>query len=76
MQSETLNTDIDLMFIITSDEHYCKVIEVKISLLFSSVQQRKESETQCQTDSKFELDSKDPKEVVITETRPSEYVSR
>ncbi|XP_057197657.1 eukaryotic translation initiation factor 2-alpha kinase 3 isoform X2 [Triplophysa rosa] len=38
--------------------------------------QRKESETQCQTDSKFELDGKEPEEVVITETRPSEYVSR
>ncbi|KAA0717792.1 Eukaryotic translation initiation factor 2-alpha kinase 3 [Triplophysa tibetana] len=40
------------------------------------MRQRKESETQCQTDSKFELDGKEPEEVVITETRPSEYVSR
>ncbi|XP_016400989.1 eukaryotic translation initiation factor 2-alpha kinase 3-like [Sinocyclocheilus rhinocerous] len=40
------------------------------------VRQRKESETQCQTDSKFELDVSEPKEVVVTETRPCEYVSR
>ncbi|XP_051503647.1 eukaryotic translation initiation factor 2-alpha kinase 3-like [Myxocyprinus asiaticus] len=40
------------------------------------VRQRKESETQCQTDSKFELDFTEPKEVVVTETRPNEYVSR
>lgn len=40
------------------------------------IRQRKESETQCQTDSKFEVDVTEPKEVIITETRPSEYVSR
>ncbi|XP_042624638.1 eukaryotic translation initiation factor 2-alpha kinase 3-like isoform X1 [Cyprinus carpio] len=40
------------------------------------VRQRKESETQCQTDSKFELDVTEPKEIVVTETRPCEYVSR
>lgn len=40
------------------------------------VRQRKESETQCQTDSKFELDITEPKEVVVTETRSCEYVSR
>ncbi|RXN24875.1 eukaryotic translation initiation factor 2-alpha kinase 3 [Labeo rohita] len=39
------------------------------------VRQRKESETQCQTDSKFELDVTEPKEIVVTETRPCEYVS-
>ncbi|KAL2098755.1 hypothetical protein ACEWY4_005235 [Coilia grayii] len=38
--------------------------------------QRKESETQCQTDNKFDLEEPEPKEVVVTETRPSEYVSR
>lgn len=42
----------------------------------SSVQQRKESETQCQTDSKFEVDITEPKEIIVTETRPCEYVSR
>ncbi len=42
----------------------------------SSVQQRKESETQCQTDSKFELDITEPKEIVVIETRSCEYVSR
>nr|XP_006629631.1 PREDICTED: eukaryotic translation initiation factor 2-alpha kinase 3 isoform X1 [Lepisosteus oculatus] len=40
------------------------------------VRQRKESETQCQTDSKFESESEDPKEVVITDNRSSGYVSR
>ncbi|XP_068195565.1 eukaryotic translation initiation factor 2-alpha kinase 3 [Antennarius striatus] len=40
------------------------------------VRQRKESETQCQTDSKFDLEVVEPKEPVATETRPSEYVSR
>ncbi|XP_036429835.1 eukaryotic translation initiation factor 2-alpha kinase 3 [Colossoma macropomum] len=39
------------------------------------IRQRKESETQCQTDSKFELDVPEPRET-ITDTRPSEYVSR
>ncbi|XP_028833395.1 LOW QUALITY PROTEIN: eukaryotic translation initiation factor 2-alpha kinase 3 [Denticeps clupeoides] len=38
--------------------------------------QRKESETQCQTDSKFELEATEPNDVVITETCPSKYVSR
>ncbi|XP_063040143.1 eukaryotic translation initiation factor 2-alpha kinase 3 [Engraulis encrasicolus] len=42
----------------------------------TTARQRKESETQCQTDSKFDLDEPEPKEVVVTETRPSEYVSR
>ncbi|KAG7459018.1 hypothetical protein MATL_G00226760 [Megalops atlanticus] len=41
------------------------------------VRQRKESETQCQTDGKLELTAEDPKEVVVTETqRSSDYVSR
>ncbi|KAG9343997.1 hypothetical protein JZ751_012473 [Albula glossodonta] len=40
-------------------------------------QQRKESETQCQTDGKLELAPEEPKEVVIMETqRSNEYVSR
>ncbi|MBN3307037.1 E2AK3 kinase, partial [Amia calva] len=42
----------------------------------SQVRQRKESETQCQTDSKFEEQMEDPKEVVVSESRSSEYVSR
>ncbi|XP_035272591.1 eukaryotic translation initiation factor 2-alpha kinase 3 [Anguilla anguilla] len=43
----------------------------------ANVRQRKESETQCQTDSKLELMPEDPKEVVIMETqRSNEYVSR
>ncbi|XP_034051256.1 eukaryotic translation initiation factor 2-alpha kinase 3 [Thalassophryne amazonica] len=40
------------------------------------VRQRKESETQCQTDSKFDLEVVECKEPVAMETRPSEYVSR
>ncbi|XP_069392210.1 eukaryotic translation initiation factor 2-alpha kinase 3 [Paralichthys olivaceus] len=40
------------------------------------VRQRKESETQCQTDSKFDLEVVESKEPVATETRSSEYVSR
>ncbi|KAF5894840.1 eukaryotic translation initiation factor 2-alpha kinase 3, partial [Clarias magur] len=39
------------------------------------IRQRKESETQCQTDTKFELDADEPREAV-TDARPSEYVSR
>uniref|UniRef100_A0A6Q2XUR9 Eukaryotic translation initiation factor 2-alpha kinase 3 n=1 Tax=Esox lucius TaxID=8010 RepID=A0A6Q2XUR9_ESOLU len=38
--------------------------------------QRKESETQCQTDSKYDLEVAEPKETVVMETRSSEYVSR
>ncbi|KAJ8389507.1 hypothetical protein AAFF_G00118970 [Aldrovandia affinis] len=39
--------------------------------------QRKESETQCQTDSKLELTPEEPKEVVVTDTQRSNgYVSR
>uniref|UniRef100_A0A673YE43 Eukaryotic translation initiation factor 2-alpha kinase 3 n=1 Tax=Salmo trutta TaxID=8032 RepID=A0A673YE43_SALTR len=38
--------------------------------------QRKESETQCQTDSKYDLEVAEPKEAVVMEIRPSEYVSR
>uniref|UniRef100_A0A7N8YHF7 Eukaryotic translation initiation factor 2-alpha kinase 3 n=1 Tax=Mastacembelus armatus TaxID=205130 RepID=A0A7N8YHF7_9TELE len=38
--------------------------------------QRKESETQCQTDSKFDLEVVEFKEAVAMETRSSEYVSR
>lgn len=41
-----------------------------------SVRQRKESETQCQTDSKFDLEVVETKETVAVETRSSEYVSR
>ncbi|KAK1894264.1 Eukaryotic translation initiation factor 2-alpha kinase 3 [Dissostichus eleginoides] len=40
------------------------------------VRQRKESETQCQTDCKFDLDVVESKEPVAMETRSSEYVSR
>ncbi|XP_062852125.1 eukaryotic translation initiation factor 2-alpha kinase 3 [Trichomycterus rosablanca] len=39
------------------------------------IRQRKESETQCQTESKFELEASEPREAV-TDSRPSEYVSR
>uniref|UniRef100_A0A667ZJX1 Eukaryotic translation initiation factor 2-alpha kinase 3 n=1 Tax=Myripristis murdjan TaxID=586833 RepID=A0A667ZJX1_9TELE len=38
--------------------------------------QRKESETQCQTDSKYDLEVVESKESVAMETRSSEYVSR
>ncbi|XP_072313636.1 eukaryotic translation initiation factor 2-alpha kinase 3 isoform X2 [Eucyclogobius newberryi] len=41
-----------------------------------SVRQRKESETQCQTDSKFDLEVVETKETVAVETKSSEYVSR
>ncbi|XP_031729022.1 eukaryotic translation initiation factor 2-alpha kinase 3 [Anarrhichthys ocellatus] len=40
------------------------------------VRQRKESETQCQTDCKFDLEVVESKEPVAVETRSSEYVSR
>ncbi|KAM7376352.1 hypothetical protein PAMP_006093 [Pampus punctatissimus] len=40
------------------------------------VRQRKESETQCQTDSKFDLEVVESKEPVAMETRSSDYVSR
>ncbi|KAL6105903.1 eif2ak3 [Pungitius sinensis] len=40
------------------------------------VRQRKESETQCQTDCKFDLEVVESKEAVAMETRSSEYVSR
>ncbi|XP_068608034.1 eukaryotic translation initiation factor 2-alpha kinase 3 [Brachionichthys hirsutus] len=40
------------------------------------VRQRKESETQCQTDSKFDPEVVESKEPVATESRSSEYVSR
>ncbi|XP_054652998.1 eukaryotic translation initiation factor 2-alpha kinase 3 isoform X2 [Dunckerocampus dactyliophorus] len=40
------------------------------------IRQRKESETQCQTDSKFDLEVVEAKEPVTAETRSSEYVSR
>lgn len=40
------------------------------------VRQRKESETQCQTDSKFDLEVVETKEPVAMETRSCEYVSR
>ncbi|KAM3594723.1 uncharacterized protein V6R79_012831 [Siganus canaliculatus] len=40
------------------------------------VRQRKESETQCQTDSKYDLEVVETKEPVAMETRSSEYVSR
>lgn len=39
-------------------------------------QQRKESETQCQTDCKFDLEVVESKEPVAMETRSSDYVSR
>ncbi|XP_030211699.1 eukaryotic translation initiation factor 2-alpha kinase 3 [Gadus morhua] len=38
--------------------------------------QRKESETQCQTDAKFDLAVVETREMVAIETRSSEYVSR
>uniref|UniRef100_A0A3Q2QF33 Eukaryotic translation initiation factor 2-alpha kinase 3 n=1 Tax=Fundulus heteroclitus TaxID=8078 RepID=A0A3Q2QF33_FUNHE len=40
------------------------------------VRQRKESETQCQTDSKFDLEVVESKEQGVLESRFSEYVSR
>lgn len=40
------------------------------------VRQRKESETQCQTDCKFDLEVVESKEPVAVETRSNEYVSR
>lgn len=40
------------------------------------VRQRKESETQCQTDCKYDLEVVESKEPVAMETRSSEYVSR
>ncbi|XP_038584323.1 eukaryotic translation initiation factor 2-alpha kinase 3 [Micropterus salmoides] len=40
------------------------------------VRQRKESETQCQTDCKFDLEVVESKEMVAMETRSCEYVSR
>ncbi|XP_038160580.1 eukaryotic translation initiation factor 2-alpha kinase 3 [Cyprinodon tularosa] len=40
------------------------------------VRQRKESETQCQTDSKFDLEVVESREAVAMENRFSEYVSR
>ncbi|XP_059209287.1 eukaryotic translation initiation factor 2-alpha kinase 3 [Centropristis striata] len=40
------------------------------------VRQRKESETQCQTDCKFDLEVVESKEPVAMETRSNEYVSR
>ncbi|KAM6961432.1 LOW QUALITY PROTEIN: eukaryotic translation initiation factor 2-alpha kinase 3 [Aplochiton taeniatus] len=40
------------------------------------VRQRKESETQCQTDSKYDLEVVESKELVAMETRSSDYVSR
>ncbi|XP_060918747.1 eukaryotic translation initiation factor 2-alpha kinase 3 [Labrus mixtus] len=40
------------------------------------VRQRKESETQCQTDCKFDLEVVESKEPVAMETRSSDYVSR
>lgn len=46
-------------------------------LFFSSPsQQRKESETQCQTDCKFDLEVVESREAVAMEIRSSEYVSR
>ncbi|KPP71197.1 eukaryotic translation initiation factor 2-alpha kinase 3-like [Scleropages formosus] len=41
-----------------------------------ALSQRKESETQCQTDSKLELELEDPKEVTVMDGRNTEYVSR
>lgn len=40
------------------------------------LKQRKESETQCQTDCKFDLEVVESKEPVAMETRSSKYVSR
>ncbi|KAM6917626.1 eukaryotic translation initiation factor 2-alpha kinase 3 isoform 2-T2 [Lycodopsis pacificus] len=40
------------------------------------VRQRQESETQCQTDCKFDLEVVESKEPVAVETRSNEYVSR
>lgn len=40
------------------------------------LKQRKESETQCQTDSKFDLEVVESKETVAMETRSNEHVSR
>lgn len=51
-------------------------MSVIVSLSSRSSKQRKESETQCQTDSKFDLEVVESKEPVAMETRSSDYVSR
>lgn len=55
-------------------------LHVPASFLMSSsvcpLKQRKESETQCQTDCKFDLEVVEPTEPVAVETRSSKYVSR
>lgn len=40
------------------------------------LKQRKESETQCQTDCKFDLEVVESKDPVAMDTRSSDYVSR
>lgn len=40
------------------------------------LKQRKESETQCQTDCKFDLEVVESKDAVAMDTRSSDYVSR
>lgn len=57
---------------------YCYIFNISISFptSFCPSKQRKESETQCQTDCKFDLEVVESKEPVAMETRSSEYVSR
>ncbi len=54
----------------------CNFLRVSFLSSFCPSKQRKESETQCQTDSKFDLEVVESKEPVAMETRSSEYVSR
>lgn len=55
---------------------FIQVLNVFMLSRFCPSQQRKESETQCQTDSKFDLEVVESKEPVSMEPRSSEYVSR
>uniref|UniRef100_A0A673YDC1 Eukaryotic translation initiation factor 2-alpha kinase 3 n=1 Tax=Salmo trutta TaxID=8032 RepID=A0A673YDC1_SALTR len=55
---------------------FCIAATTYIVRKFFHPTQRKESETQCQTDSKYDLEVAEPKEAVVMEIRPSEYVSR
>uniref|UniRef100_A0A6Q2XBD2 Eukaryotic translation initiation factor 2-alpha kinase 3 n=1 Tax=Esox lucius TaxID=8010 RepID=A0A6Q2XBD2_ESOLU len=55
---------------------FCIAATTYIVRTFFHPHQRKESETQCQTDSKYDLEVAEPKETVVMETRSSEYVSR
>lgn len=52
------------------------VLNMFLLLSVCPPQQRKESETQCQTDSKFDLEVVESNVAVAMENRFSEYVSR